>query len=329
MRSLPTSPWLLGALLLGACAGPIEPDSNPDAELAIAADPLQAENGGNLNGGNLNGGNLNGNDLSNFVVSVNFNPARKNGYTVDNVWLQGTTFYGYEKGQVIRDREFTGVEFLGNLGDGEGGTVRMRIAGMNQAPAPNTDITLYSVQYFDPTDYGWKPACRDAAGTVVQAIPTAGVWNYQQDVPGGGSKYSDPERFTFACLGGAIAKCTLWGYRPWASYNGTPLEQYHQACTRLVRADYCGNGKTYTVPGNRINLFDPLGIQQDTEGWFFEAAWDVNGAKCFYALNRTHSSLPCFSSRQDLLCGLDLGSSNMGMLLANETPGTLGMDPGW
>ncbi|QRK12916.1 hypothetical protein JQX13_24525 [Archangium violaceum] len=329
MRSNSTFPGLLGALLLSACAGPIEAENDSEAELAIIANPLLAENGGNLNGGNLNGGNLNGNDLSNFVVSVNFNPSRKGNHELDTVWLQGTTFYGYdgqEDGRIIRDTDFIGVEFQGNLGDG--GTVRMRITGMNAAPAPNADLKLYSVQYFDAKDYTWKPACRDAAGTVVQAIPVQGVWNYLQDVPGGGSKYSDPERFTFACLGGAIAKCTLFGYRPWASYNGTPLEPYHQACTRLVRADYCGSGRSFTVAGNRINLYDPLGIQQDTEEWMFEAAWDVNGARCFYALNRTHSELPCFNSRQDLLCGVDLGSNSLGVLLRNETPGTLGMDPG-
>ena len=55
-------------------------------------------------------------------------------------------------------------------------------------------------------------------------------------------------------MGGAIAKCVLWGYRPWATYNGTPLAQYHQACTRMVRADYCGTGTSYTVTGNRISV---------------------------------------------------------------------------
>jgi hypothetical protein len=79
---------------------------------------------------------------------------------------------------------------------------------------------------------------------------------------------------------------------------------------------------------NLLNLYDPLGIQQDTESWLFEAAWDVNGGRCFYALNRTHSELPCFSARQDLMCGLNLGSSSLGVLLRNETLGTLGIDPG-
>ncbi len=328
MRFDPTPSLLVGALMLSACAGSTLPEE--EAELAVLANPLAAENGGDLNGGDLNGGDLNSGDLSNFITSVSYNPARKGNAPVELVSLQGTTFYGYLKYdhddyEIIRDRDFIGVEFQGNLGTG--GSVRMRITGMNAAPAPNTDLKLYNLEYRDANNL-WKPACRDAKGTVVQAIPVPGVWNYQQDVPGGGSKYSDPERFTFACLGGAIAKCTLWGYRPWASYNGTPLESYHQACTRLVRADYCGTGKAFTVAGNRINFYDTLGIQQDTEAWNFEAAWDVNGARCFYALNRTHSELPCFSSRQDLLCGLNLGSSSLGVLLRNETPGTLGIDPG-
>ena len=328
MRFHPTSTLFVGALLLSACSTPVTPEE--EAELAVAANPLSAENGGDLNGGDLNGGDLNSGDLSNFITSVSFNPARKGNTDVELVTLQGTTFYGYQRYsfddyEIIRAREFIGVEFEGNLGGGS--TVRLRISGMNAAPAPNTDINLYNLEYRDPSNI-WRPACRDAKGTVVQAIPVPGVWNYGKNVPGGGSKYTDPERFTFACLGGAIAKCTLWGYRPWASYNGTPLEPYHQACTRMVRADYCGTGETHTVTGNRINFYDPLGIQQDTEAWNFESEWDVNGARCFYALNRTHSKLPCFSARQDLLCGLNLGAPNLGVLLRNETPGTLGIDPG-
>lgn len=325
MHAIPTSPCVLGLLLLSACAGPLEEDLATEAELAIAGDPLKALNGGNLNGGNLNGGNLNGEDLSNFVVSVNFNPSHKGAQALGPVSLRGTTFQGDQGGVRLQGTDFVGVEFQGNLGDG--GAVRLRITGMNKAPAPNTDLDLYSVQYLDK-DLTWKPACHDAAGTVVQAIPVAGVWDYRQNVPGGGSKSSDAQRFTFACLGGAIAKCTLFGYRPWSSHNGKSLEPYHQACTRLVRADYCGTGEAHTSEGSRINLYDPLGIQQDTENWLYEASWDVNGARCFYAPNRTHSQVPCYNLRQALSCGLNPGSPPPDVLLHNETPGLFGMDPG-
>jgi len=320
MRSTSISFWLTSVLSLSACANSLAPEElGPRSFLAA---PLTIENGKDLNGKDLNGKDLNGTDLSKFMVSVNLNPAKKGGATLDDVWLDGTTFYGYKGSNIYLGVEFVGVELRGNLGDGS--AVPVRITGMNPAPAPNQDVNLYNVEYLDGASGTWKPACQDAVGGATSALPVLGVWDYRQGVPGGGSKIDDPNRFTFACMGGAIAKCALWGYRPWASYSGMALAAYHQACTRMVRADYCGTGQSYTKTGNPINFYDELGIQQDTEDWFFEAEWDINGARCFYALNRTHSSLPCFDSRADLVCGQSLSTSR-GVLMRNETPGTLGL----
>jgi hypothetical protein len=322
MRSCPPCFWLAGALFLSACDSPL-----PAEELAPRAfqkASLEAENGKDLNGKDLNGKDLNGTDLSQVIVSVSFNPAIRGGALLDDAWLRGTTFYGYKGSTLYLGAEFVGVQFQGNLGSG--GTVPVRITGMNPAPAPNADVSLYGLEY-RTADGTWQPVCRDANGAPAQALPVDGYWDYHQGVAGGGSKTEDPTRFTFACMGGAIAKCALWGYRPWASYNGFPLAPYHQACTRMVRADYCGTGQSYTKTGNRINFYDELGLQQDAADWVFEAEWDMNGARCFYALNRTHSSLPCFDSRVELLCGQQLSTSR-GVLLRDETPGTLGIDLG-
>ena len=83
----------------------------------------------------------------------------------------------------------------------------------------------------------------------------------------------------------------------------------------------------YVDEADRHRLEAELGIQQDAENWVFEAEWDQNGARCFYGLNRTHSQLPCFDTRVQLLCGQQL-SFNRGVLMRNETPGTLGIDLG-
>jgi hypothetical protein len=65
------------------------------------------------------------------------------------------------------------------------------------------------------------------------------------------------------------------GYKPW---NG--LADHHQACTRMVRADYCGDGTAHTLNGRAINLYDGLGVQVDTLNWSFEAEWTPDGARC-------------------------------------------------
>jgi hypothetical protein len=316
MRRLPSPALLLTAVLSG-CAGSLETPEEALHSVAPLPQELTAANGTNLNGTNLNGTNLNGTDLSQFLVSTNFTGAMVNGYShLDSLRLEATRFTGQKGSAVFTGTDFLYADFLGNLGDGS--QVQLRITGMSQAPEPNADLFLYEVKYL-ASDATWQPACRDAQGNPALAMPMHGVWDYRQDVPGGGSKQEDPNRFTFACVGGAIAKCALWGYRPWMTHNDVPLAAYHQACTRLVRADYCGTGRSYTQNGSRINLYDDLDIQQDTENWVFEAEWDANGARCFYPLNRSHAGVPCYDSRVDQFCGQTLTPSR-GVLLRNETP---------
>ena len=36
------------------------------------------------------------------------------------------------------------------------------------------------------------------------------------------------------------------------------LKDHHQACTRMIRADYCGDGKAWTVEGTVPDIFDYL-----------------------------------------------------------------------
>src|SRR5262249_42702503 len=60
------------------------------------------------------------------------------------------------------------------------------------------------------------------------------------------------------------------------------LMPYYQACVRMVRADYCGDGVGHTRNGTPIDIFDHIGIQQDepTPALSFEAAWGPDGAIC-------------------------------------------------
>src|SRR5262249_33873713 len=138
----------------------------------------------------------------------------------------------------------------------------------------------------------WKDGCRwlPICPSLAPAIPVTGRWNYDQGVPGGGSKTPDPSFITWGCLRSAIGKCVLLGYKPWKSVDGTSLEPYHQTCVRLLRADFCGDGMAYTIDGRLLNLYDRLNIQRDTEPWNFEAEWDTDGARCMTDEHRTNGS---------------------------------------
>ena len=89
--------------------------------------------------------------------------------------------------------------------------------------------------------------------------------------------------FELTCTSGAIGKCVRWGYRFWEEKEGgPPLRALHQACIHMTRADYGGDGATFTRDGTMIDICDRFGIQ--TCQWSypipFEAAWGVDGAVC-------------------------------------------------
>jgi hypothetical protein len=48
----------------------------------------------------------------------------------------------------------------------------------------------------------------------------------------------------------------------------------------MARADYCGDGRSFTRNGTAINLYDRIGIQspEPSPDMSFEAAWGPDGA---------------------------------------------------
>lgn len=107
------------------------------------------------------------------------------------------------------------------------------------------------------------------------AVLTTGTWRADGSVEDDESG----ERLTIACDDGAIAKCALWGYAPWRVGSAT-----HAACTRMVRADYCGDGTAWTLDGTWIDVADPTGLQlaSDRPEMIFEAGWSPEGAVCVH-----------------------------------------------
>lgn len=300
--------------LLSACT---------DAELSSTSSAVVADNGQNLNGQNLNGQNLNGQNLNGqnlngpgtgtFTIWTSLDGVKLNGKSLDAT-LTATVFSGYDGNSQVSGTGFVQAEFSARRGDGS--NVRMRIREI----VPGANGWRYFVEYRE-TDNNWYPICEDASGAR-PAIPLNGIWDHRQGVAGGGAHIADARKFTFACDGiGALGKCVGLGYQPWQS---TSLANHHQACVRLLRADFCGDGTPYTQNGNLVNLYDGIGLQHDTEDWVIEAEWDIHGARCFYPLNRSHAGIPCYDARVELACGSPTNFST-GALLMNETPdgGTL------
>lgn len=98
----------------------------------------------------------------------------------------------------------------------------------------------------------------------------------------------------------AAAKCVDWGYAP-----ETVGEATFAACVRMVRADYCGDGTSWTVDGTWIDVGDPGGVQVPTGSpvMQFEAGWNAGGAVCVrttrYAVEDAEGTQvlpPCWAS---------------------------------
>lgn len=93
---------------------------------------------------------------------------------------------------------------------------------------------------------------------------------------------------TIACFGNAAAKMKLANYSRFADYTGTGTaasRAQRQATIRMITADYCGDGTSFTSDGvaldwlNRIERVTPQ--HNSTPAWAdVEAIWDEDGAIC-------------------------------------------------
>jgi ADYC domain len=160
--------------------------------------------------------------------------------------------------------------------DERGASLTARIDGYRPDPIdPSGETVLYALSTPDPAaPGGWRELCRPAPDGTRAGFPLAGAWTAT-----GEHVAAEPSTFVLTCTSGAIGKCVRAGYRPW---RGPEMWDLHQACVRLFRADYCGDGRGHTRDGTRIDLYDRLGVQEDEPGpgMRFEAAWGPAGAAC-------------------------------------------------
>jgi len=80
----------------------------------------------------------------------------------------------------------------------------------------------------------------------------------------------------FACTSGAVGKAITWGYRPWER----SLAEFATA-VRVVRADYCFDGMSWTEPGTTLQLKDRWHINTFlSAAATTEVVWTKKGIAC-------------------------------------------------
>jgi hypothetical protein len=211
------------------------------------------------------------------LVSVDLGSLRKADAAVKALRL--------ENGRLVASPEastsLVGTVLQGTSSDGK--PVEVALCGAEPAPE-DPDRLWYHIEAWNPVNQGWENPCVATVSVPdPRALAVPGVWDAS------GAVHPVPGKLTLACENGVITKCIRWGYKPWASRNGQSLADLHQACTRMARADYCGNGLSHTHEGTVIDMYDRLGVLSATAEtsatWdparaSFEAAWTQDGASC-------------------------------------------------
>lgn len=141
---------------------------------------------------------------------------------------------------------------------------------------PDGDIWLYTFSVKDTVSGLWQALCTPDPRGTSGGFPLSGRWSET-------GEHLRDVGFSIACTSGAIGKCLRFGYKPWSvAKKGVDMWDAHQSCVRMLRADYCGNGKGHTKDGTHIDIIDlKLGIfSEHSKELKFEAAWNSKGATC-------------------------------------------------
>jgi hypothetical protein len=162
-------------------------------------------------------------------------------------------------------------------------------------------------------------ACRDPGDV---AFPIAGYW--KED----GRYTKDSKQFSFACTRRSAASCLEKGLLD-TSKNADTVSLF-EACIRMARADYCGDGESYTKHGSFVTLWDNRNIvtRSSFEALSFEAAWDKDGMVCsartrWNASEIAAPSCPQFKTKPRCVSAADAMAQFPGrVLLFNESCAT-------
>jgi hypothetical protein len=277
--------WLAAAACLGACQID-EPDTATLDQYGMNMQGMNMQ-GMNMQGMNMQGMNMQGMNMQ----GMNMQGATLGSHSLDNVRIVKGEVFADRGGQTLRGTALSGARFTARAISSDSPPIAVdldyritAVAAENPAydPTHTGNTYLYTLEQYREDTETWVPACDpDGDGRRV-AIPVAATWNTH------GDRVESSTLFTFACTTGVIAKCYRWGYRPWLTGYGASMAMMHQSCTRMARADYCGDGTPHTEDGTWINVWDTLSAPGPIQrhgllpplGMLFEAGWGPDGAVC-------------------------------------------------
>jgi hypothetical protein len=217
-------------------------------------------------------------------------------------------------GSVLAGTALVGAVLVVAVG---GQTLRVRIANVEQdARDPRGEVLLYDFRVIAPNG-AEEPLCRPDPDGRQLGLPLAGRSN-----AAGILRPSAANDFELVCTSGAQGKCVRFGYAPWRQApDGRPMLDWYNACVRMVRGDYCGDGRSFTRDGTIIDIYDRIGVQKsdDDPSFSFEAIWGPDGALCV-----AHPRIPDVIDLDGLARACPRLAGKLGPTVCNENaPGGL------
>jgi hypothetical protein len=201
---------------------------------------------------------------------------------------------GYEFVLRMKDGEVRRGEQVAGLVVAVPGGPTVRLASVRRdASVPG--LFLYGLERQDGASGQWVPACEpnhegERLGFALQG---------RTDDTGG--FVDDRTQVRLTCLSGALGKCVRFGYGMAGHYGAADEAQrlaMYQACVRMTRADYCGDGQPATRAGQLIHIWDDHGVREadPASKLSFEAGWSPQGAVCVH-----HARVPDVQLLREIL----------------------------
>jgi hypothetical protein len=134
-------------------------------------------------------------------------------------------------------------------------------------------VTAYRAQYLGPMEVP-QDLCPSYGGDDDQWFTLVPGETYEQ-----GIVTAAPRSVTIACVGEAVAKMKLMDFHPQGLRGASASDR--QATLRMITADYCGTGQSFTETGTPVAWRDVQGLVKPPHGEnVMEALWDEHGAIC-------------------------------------------------
>lgn len=208
------------------------------------------------------------------------------GYTLR---VQDGRFSAARASVTLKGSELIGSKItIENTGDGT--TVELIIHDHGTVPSWTGNpfpVDRYVLTSYDETQQRHVPVCTDASDTShdsAWAVLVSGErysWSAKSVIASGptGAGW-----FNISCKDNALYKMKLMGYDPQpgpANTHSTTPEQ-RQATLKMVTADYCGTGYSFTETGTPLHWYNQAGWSDNgmPPSSTFEALWNHTGALC-------------------------------------------------